>query len=104
MENVKVRYWKPSTDIDTDTYWDYPMCRDCKTHLPRGNEIHICRIWIYLHWPACYCYNHWIRLQDITDAAADPLLIKCYRHQRMNIPFQEWNDYLQLRYLVIGEI
>ena len=102
METVRIRFWKASTNIDSETYWDHPHCRECDTYMPRGNEIHICKVWINLHWPGCYCHNQWANPADAANINIEPVVVRCYKHVWMFLPFQQWEDYEELRHQVIG--
>ena len=97
IETILLKSRKRSTNLDT-TYWDEIHCKDCDQVLVSEAEVHICCIWATLHMPGCYCYPVWKSQSDITNAWADPVVVRCYRHRRLHLPIEDWEDFDILRF------
>ena len=102
VETILLKSRKMSTNLDT-TYWDEILCKDCEQVLGFETEVHICRIWATLHMPGCYCYSTWstqpgAKYSDFLNARADPVRVRFYRHTRLHLPIEDWEDYDTLHF------
>ena len=83
-----------STDYKTDIFWDAPneiMCLNCEKTLADKDAVHICKIYMDVHLPACSCYMDWGRNGlDFFNLSKEGLLMQCYRCTRLPIPVEDW--------------